>query len=69
MPHEFLEREDIVKKKIYNPCDPIASVLSSFEELLEFADITRASYTQLQAVNIAYVILHQTGKSRLEICE
>ena len=31
MPHEILEREDIVNKTNYNPHDPIATVLSAVE--------------------------------------
>ena len=69
MPHEFLKREDIVKQYIYNPCNPIATVLSAVEGLLKFSDITGKLYTQLQAVNIAYVILHRTGKFGLAIYE
>ena len=53
MPHELLEREEIVKKTIYNLHDPIATVFSAAEELLEFSDITGTSYTQLQVVNIS----------------
>ena len=41
----------------------------ALEELLEFSDITGTLYTELQAVNTAYTILHKTGKFRLEICE
>ena len=44
-------------------------MLSVVEELLAFLDITRMSYTQLQAINIAYVIIHRTGKFGLAICE
>ena len=69
MPHELLEREDIFKKKNYNPRDLIMNVFSTVEELFEFADITRTSYNQLKAVNIAYVIIHRTGKSGLDIRE
>ena len=69
MPHELLEREDIVKKVIYNPRDPIATVFSAVKELLEFANITGSSYTKFRAINIGYVILRRTGKFRLEICE
>ena len=69
MPHKLLEREDIVKKTIYNPHEPIATVLSAVKELLEFYDITGTSYTQLEAVKIAYVINHSTGKFGLAICE
>ena len=57
MPHELLQREDIVKKTIYNPRDLIATMFSAVEELLEFSDITGTSYMQLQAVNVAYVII------------
>ena len=67
MPHELLGCEDIIKKKNYNPRDPIATVFSAVEELLEFTNITRTSYTQLQAVNISYVIIHRTGKFGLAI--
>ena len=45
MPHDILEREEITKKIIYNPRDPIATVLSSVEELLELFNITGKSYT------------------------
>ena len=31
MPYNLLEREDIVKKTIYNPRDPIATVFSAVE--------------------------------------
>ena len=44
-------------------------MLSAVEELLEFNDITGASYTQLHAVTIVYVIVHRTGNFRLAICE
>ena len=39
MPHELLERKYIVKKRIYNPGDPTATVFSAVEELLEFSNI------------------------------
>ena len=32
MPHELLEREDIVKKTIYNQRDPIATVFSTVKK-------------------------------------
>ena len=69
MPHKLLEREDTIKKTIYNPCDLIATVFSKVKEILEFSDITGTLYTQIQAANIAYVILHRTGKFGLKICK
>ena len=69
MTHKLLEREDTVTKTIYSPRKPTATVLYAVKELLEFANITRTSYTQLQAINIAYVILHQAGKFGLAIRE
>ena len=39
MPNELLEREDIVKKTIYNPRNSIATVISAVKELLGFAYI------------------------------
>ena len=67
MLHELLEQEDIIKKTIDNPRAPIPTVFSAVEELLEFTDIIETLYTQLKAVNIAYVILHWTGKFGLAI--
>ena len=58
-----------MRKNVYSPRDLIATVLSSFKELLEFSDITGTSYTQFQAINIAYIILHRTGKFGLAIFE
>ena len=63
MPHKFMEREEFVKGTNYNLRDPIATVFSAVEELIEFNDITSTSYTQLQSVNIAYVIIQRIGKS------
>ena len=68
IPHELLEQEDIIKKTIYNPRNPIATIFSATEELLEFAEFMGTSYTQLQAVNIVYAILHRTGKLGRAIC-
>ena len=62
IPHEILQREDIVKKTTYHPQYPIANVLSTVKQLLEFFNITETFYTQLQALNISYVIIHRIGK-------
>ena len=69
MPHKLLEREDIVKKNIYNSRDLIATALSVVMELLKFSDITGTFYTQLQVFNISYIIVHRTSKFGLVICE
>ena len=69
MPHKLLEQEYTVKKTIYNPRNPITTVFSSVKELPEFAGITGTSYTQLQSVNIAYLLIHRTKKFGLSICE
>ena len=55
------------KKTIYPPRELIASVFSGVGEILEFANITGTSYTQHQAVKLAYVIIHRTGKFSLAI--
>ena len=67
--NKLLVWEDIVKETHCNPRDPFATVISAVEELPEFSDITGTRYTQLQAVNIAYVISHRTGKFGLVIQE
>ena len=67
IPRELLERDDIVKKTTYHPQCPIGTVFSAIKELLKFANITGTSYTQHQAVKLAYVIIHRTGKFSLAI--
>ena len=69
MNHKLLKRNGIVKKITYYPRYLIATVLSADEELLKFYDITGMLYTHPQAVNIAYVIIHRTGKFALVIFE
>ena len=46
MSHELLKYQETVKNAICCPHEPIASIFSAVEELLEFADITGFSYTQ-----------------------
>ena len=67
--HELLEQEDIVKNTNYNPHDPITTVFSSVKELLDLSEITGTSYTQLQAVNTFYMIIHRMGNFGLTIHE
>ena len=67
MPQELLEHEYTVKNKIYHPHDPITSVCSVIEELLQLSDITGTSYTQHKSMNMAYVIIHSTGKFSMSI--
>ena len=69
MPHEILEREEIVKKTTYHTQYPILTIFYAVEELLEFSNITGTSYTHPRALNIAYVIIHRMGKFGLSICE
>ena len=69
MPHKILKQGNNENKTVYNPRNSIAAVFSLIKEILEFADITWISYTQSQAINIAYIILHRTGKFGLSICE
>ena len=64
---ELLERTEIFKKTSYHPHEPIASVFSTFKELLEFADIGGISYTQHHSANITYVVIHSTVKFSLSI--
>ena len=61
MPHELLKCKVIVKKMSYHLRELITTVFSAVEELTKFSNITRTSYTQHQAVNISYVMIHRTG--------
>ena len=68
MTRELLKRHGIVKKTTYHPRYPIATIFSTVKELLQFYEITGTLNTHLQSVNIAYVIIHRTGKFGLDIC-
>ena len=46
---------------------PDWDLTSAVKELLEFSNTTRTSYTQLQAFNVEYVIIHRTAKFVLVI--
>ena len=69
MIHKILGRKDIVKKMTYHSQEPIATVLFTVKEFLGFDYITGKLYTQLQAMNILYVIIHRTGKFELAVNE
>ena len=62
MPHKFQKKEDEDKKTIYNPRDPIPSVFSVVDDLVELAALAATLLSRAQQVNIRYVILHKTGK-------
>ena len=69
MPQKLLDCKEMVKKTIYHLHEPIASVFSVVKELLELADIPGISYAHNHDINIAYAIIHSTGKFSLVICE
>ena len=62
MPHELQEKEDEAKKTVYNPHDPVASIFSVVNDLVELAALATTPISLAQQVNICYVILHKTGK-------
>ena len=46
---------------IYNPHDPIPSVFSVVNNLVELAALADTPLSSAQQVNIGYLILHKTG--------
>ena len=69
MPHEFQENEDEAKRMTYNPRDPIASVFSVVDNLVELSALAATPLSIAQQVNIGYIILHKTGKFSYSIIE
>ena len=69
MPHEFQEKEDKAKRTTYNPCNPIASVFSVVDDLVELSALAATLLSNAQQVNIGYIILHKTGKFSHPIIE
>ena len=69
MLNKLLERKDIACKTTYHPREQIATVFSSFKEILKFTNNTITLYKLHQAINIANFIIHRRGKFALEICK
>ena len=67
MLHKLLESKGIVKKTNYHPREPIATIFSAVEELLNFANITVTLYIHHQVVNMAYFNIHKSGRFTFQI--
>jgi hypothetical protein len=61
-PQMLSDEEDCVKQTVYDPKLPIDSVFNAVEDLLHFSTSASTPYTQLQAINIAYVLINKTGQ-------
>ena len=53
----------------YNPRNPIASVFSVVDDLVELSVLAATPLSIAQQVNIGYIILHKTGKFLHSIIE
>ena len=53
----------------YNPRDPITSVFSVVDDLVELSALAATPLSNTQQVNIGYIILHKTGKFSHPIIE
>ena len=69
MPNKFQEKEDGAKRMTYNPHNPIASVFSVVDDLVELSALAATPLSNAQQVNIGYVILHKTGNFSHPIIE
>ena len=58
----FDEREDEVRKMIYNPTHPIDNIFTAIDDLVDFAELERNNITQRQCVTRAYIILNKSGR-------
>ena len=66
-PQTLQYKEQKVKATVYDLRDPIDSIFTKIEDLVEFSGAAGSSFTQPQCINIAYVILNKTGKFQLSI--
>ena len=66
-PQTLQDKEQEVKATVYDLRDPIDSIFTKIEDLLEFSGAAGSLFTQPQCINIAYVILNKTGKFQLSI--
>ena len=60
-PQMLQDEETKLKNMAYDPSHPIDSLFSAVEELCDLAESGGTPYTQAQCVNIAYVIINNTG--------
>ena len=60
-PQMLQDQETKLKNMVYDPTHPIDSLFAAVEELCDLAESGGTPYTQAQCVNIAYVILNNTG--------
>jgi hypothetical protein len=63
-PSQLLQLEQDTKSFIYDPITPIDVVFNAIEDLIEYGEMARCTYTMAQTVNIAYSILNRTTKFR-----
>ena len=61
--------EKIVKEMFYDPMHPVDVVFNKVEDLSDLSVAARADLSEQQLINIAYVILNNTGKYQIYIRE
>jgi hypothetical protein len=63
-PSQLLQLEQETKSFTYDPITPIDVVFNAIEDLVEYGEMARCTYTMAQTINIAYSILNRTTKFR-----
>ena len=61
-PQMMQDEETKLKTMVYDPTHPIDNIFTAVEELCDLAESGGTPYTQAQCVNIAYVIINNTGE-------
>jgi len=54
--------EKLVKEMFYDPTHPVDVIFNKLEDLSDLSAAARANFSEQQLINIAYVILNNTGK-------
>ena len=59
-PSKLIGLEQNTKSTQYNPYNPIVTVFNQVEEFIEYGELDRSPYTNIQAINTTYTIINRT---------
>ena len=59
---QLIDLEQNTKSMQYDPHTPIDTVFNQVKDLLEYGELSRSPYTQIQTTNISYTIINRTRK-------
>ena len=59
-PSQLVNLDHNTKTIQYNPQTPINTIFNQVKDLIEYGELARSKYTQIQTTRIAYMIINKT---------